>query len=874
MNSAIPQLIINSPYREPQKHWAYVRERQAFELRGGRRPAGYVVATPGSKSFDDPGVFHELPLVNRIRPRVSAWREAGYPGATGVSRRLLEHWWAADVREDRRLFFCQLEAIETLMWLTEAPVAERQGIVVPSDGGPFTRYCAKMATGSGKTVVMAMLILWQVLNKVAFPQDRRYSKHILVIAPGLTVKSRLQVLVPDHPDGDYYQAFDLVPSGLSESLRQACVLIRNWHFLDWESDAQIARKHSVDKRGAKSDEAYVRDVLRGLGSARDLLVINDEAHHAWRVPAESKVKGVTRGEIEEATKWVGALDRIHRVRSVAACFDFSATPYAPSGKQAYEEALFGWIVSDFGLNDAIECGLVKTPRVVIRDDGQLGADYRSRLYHIYSDPEVKDDLNRKAEPSEPLPDLVNTAYHLLGKDWLETERAWKAQGFPTPPVMITVANRTETAARVKYAFDTGRVLISELQAPNKTVHIDSKVIDLAEAAEDPAVILSEEDEDGGEETEGGAVRKLTKQERAEELRRVVDTVGKPGKPGEHIQKVISVGMLSEGWDAKTVTHVMGLRAFSSQLLCEQVVGRGLRRTSYEVDEQTGLFTPEYVNVFGVPFAFMPHEGGEGSPPPPPVPKTLVEVVASRHDLAISWPNVIRVEHIYSPQLQLDFTHVERLVIDATKIPTIAELAPVVNGKPDLTMVSSIDLAEMGRIYRIQRLAFEAARDVFAQMRPAWPGSPEFLLAQLIGLVDQFLRSDRIEIVPGLFFQDEQRRRVVLALSMTKIVQHIWDAIRAENTERLEVVLDAVKPVRSTGDMLSWYTGRPCAPTCRSHISHCVYDSTWEASDAFRLERSPHVAAWAKNDHLGFDITYVFKGVVHKYRPDYLVRLDN
>jgi type III restriction enzyme len=778
-------------------------------------------------------------------------------------------------REDRRLFFCQLEGIETLIWLTEAPIDRRQGIDVPSDGGLFPRYCAKMATGSGKTVVMAMLIAWQVLNKVAYPQDRRFSKHVLVIAPGLTVKSRLQVLKPDHPDGDYYRLFDVVPPGLTESLRQAKVLVHNWHFLDWESDEQIRRKRSVDKRGAKSDEAYVRGVLRGLGSARDVLVINDEAHHAWRVPAECKVKGVTRGEIEEATKWVGALDRIHRIRSILGCYDFSATPFAPSGKQADEEALFGWIVSDFGLNDAIECGLVKTPRVVIRDDGKLRPDYRSRLYHLYADPDVKDDLNRRAEPSEPLPDLVNTAYHLLGKDWLEAKHTWSERGCLTPPVMITVANRTETAARVKYAFDTGRVLIPELQAPDRTVHIDSKVLDLAETVEDPAAILPKDGDDGNDgETEGMAGKKLTKQQRAEELRRIVDTVGKPGKPGEQIQKVISVGMLSEGWDAKTVTHIMGLRAFSSQLLCEQVVGRGLRRTSYEIDDRTGLFAAEYVNVFGVPFTFMPHEGGEGAPPPPPVPKTLVEVVGSRRHLEISWPNAIRVEHTYRPQLSLDLSKVQPLVIDAASIPTVAELAPVVDGKPDLTSITSIDLTTLGEKYRTQKLAFEAARDVFALMRPAWKGTPEYLLAQLIGLVGEFLRSDRIDIVPGLFFQEEVRRRVVLALSMTRGVQHIWDAIGAENSERLQLVLDPARPVRSTGDMLSWYTGRPCARTEHSHISHCVYDSTWEASEAFHLEHNPHVQAWAKNNHLGFEVLYVFRGVVRKYRPDYLIKLAN
>jgi len=582
----IDQLIINSPYEEPSEYWSYDREVRMFERKDGRRPAGYVVATPGSKAFDDLGVFVELPLVNQIRPRVAAWREAGYAGVTGITRRLLEHWRDPEERRDRRLFFCQLEAIETLIWLVEASPAERQGIDIPGDGGEFTRLCTKMATGSGKTIVMAMLIAWQVLNKVTYPQDKRYSKNIFVVAPGLTVRSRLQVLLPDHPGGNYYDEFNIIPAGLVEKLRQGNILVRNWHVLNWETDEQIAKKRSVDKRGAKSDEAYVREVLGEMAGARNMVVINDEAHHAWRVPAESKVAGVSKADIDEATKWVGGLDRIHKARGILACFDFSATPFAPSGKKAYEEALFGWIISDFGLNDAIEAGLVKTPRVVVRDDGKMTKEYKSRLYHIYMDDEVKDDLNRKAEEHEPLPDLVTNGYYLLGKDWWETAKQWRDLGHKVPPVIISVANRTETAARIKYAFDHGKIRIDELAKPELTLHIDSKVLETAEAQED-ALSLGENgaaDEELSNETDDDRPRrKLTKQQQAERLRRMVDTVGQPGKPGGQIQKVISVGMLSEGWDAKTVTHIMGLRAFSSQLLCEQVVGRGLRRTSYEVN---------------------------------------------------------------------------------------------------------------------------------------------------------------------------------------------------------------------------------------------------------------------------------------------------
>ena len=442
-----------------------------------------------------------------------------------------------------------------------------------------------MATGSGKTIVMAMLIAWQVLNKVTSPQDKRFSKNIFVVAPGLTVKNRLQVLVPGA--NDYYREFSLIPSGFEDKLRQGKVAVRNWHKLDWESEERIAKRKSVDKRGALSDEAYVREVLEDMPTAQNIVVINDEAHHAWRVPQQWKAKGVPKDEIEEATKWVLGLDRIHRTRGILNCFDLTATPFIPMGKRSDDETLFQWIVSDFGLNDAIESGLVKTPRVVIRDDAKLGKDFKSRLYHIYADPTVKDDINQKVEPHVPLPDLVNTAYTILGNDWDETRKSWESEGAPTPPVMITVANLTNTAARVGYALSHKKIPIEKLCEPEGILHIDSKVLGAAEAQEEaPEIETNGAVEEESEEEAETPVKKLTKQQRAEALRRIVDTVGQVGQPGEKIHAVISVGMLSEGWDAKTVTHIMGLRAFTSQLLCEQVVGRGLRRTSYDVDEKT------------------------------------------------------------------------------------------------------------------------------------------------------------------------------------------------------------------------------------------------------------------------------------------------
>ena len=869
-SETIGPLIVNSPYEEPAQHWRYDRTTRLFDLEEGRRPAGYVVASGDSAAFDDPGVFCEIPLVNQIRERVKAWRVAGYPGVTGITKRLLEHWNDPEEFESRRFFFCQLEAAETLIWLTEAPATERVGVDIPSDGGPLKRLCAKMATGSGKTVVMAMVIAWHVLNKVTNPRDTRFAKNVLVVAPGLTVRSRLAVLVPSHQE-NYYEAFRVVPPGLFDKLRRGKVVIRNWHALNWETDERIAKKRGVDKRGAKSDEAYVRDVLGDMARARNLLVVNDEAHHAWRIPRDAKVKGVTKATVEEATKWVGGLDRIHRARGILTCYDFSATPFVPSGKRSSDEALFEWIVSDFGLNDAIESGLVKTPRVVIRDDAVPDAKtYKSRLYHIYNDRDVKDDLNRRAKPEEPLPDLVTNGYYLLGYDWRETARDWQKRQSATPPVMITVANRTETAARIKHAFDRQRIHIDELCDPERTLHIDSKVLAAAEAAEEPIAEV-EADADGAK-PKNGRVRKLTKKQQAELLRLQVDTVGRPGHAGEQIQNVISVGMLSEGWDAKTVTHIMGLRAFSSQLLCEQVVGRGLRRTTYDVNPETGLFEPEYVNVFGVPFTFLPHEGRENGPPPPPKPKTAIEPVGDKADFAISWPNVVRINHAYRPHLSLDWARVKPLELDAAQTAQIAQLAPTIDGKPDITKIDSINLQDLAEEFRTQRIIFETARDVYDQMQENWPGDRTFLLAQLVRLVEQFIRSGKIVIAPDLFRADDLKSRLVITLNMTRVVQHVWEAIRHENTKRLEPVFDRDRPIRATGDMRTWFTGKPCAPATHSHINFCVFDSTWEASDAFVLDHASEVAAWVKNDHLGFEVFYVHGGVVRKYRPDFLIRL--
>lgn len=441
----------------------------------------------------------------------------------------------------------------------------------------------------------------------------------------------------------------------------------------------------------------------------------------------------------------------------------------------------------------------------------------------------------------------------MSKDWEELYRIWREAGCAVPPVMITVANRTETAARIKYAFDHGRIHIPELCEPEYTIHIDSKTLDAVES---------------------GATG--SKKDAAALLREKADTVGQRGKPGEQIRNVISVGMLSEGWDARTVTHILGLRAFSSQLLCEQVVGRGLRRTSYDLADDSDMFSPEYVNIFGIPFSFLPHESNEGGTAPATPPKTQVEALKERPEYEIVWPNVARINRELKPILSVDLDKIDVLTLDAAETRLSADLAPILDGRTDLTKCTEIDLKKLDAQLRMQRIIFEASAEVYDLTEAAWQnkGTRFALFGQVVRLVEAYLKSGTIEITPPLFHTDPLRRRIMYMMNMKTIVRQLWGFIQAEQTEKLVPAFASGKKARSTADMPTWFTSKPCSVTRHSQISHCVYDSAWEATESYLLEKNPHVTAWAKNDHLGFDILYVFDGVIRKYAPDFLVKLDN
>jgi len=320
---------------------------------------------------------------------------------------------------------------------------------------------------------------------------------------------------------------------------------------------------------------------------------------------------------------------------------------------------------------------------------------------------------------------------------------------------------------------------------------------------------------------------------------------------------------------------MGLRAFSSQLLCEQVVGRGLRRSSYEISEN-GLFSPEYVNIFGIPFSFLPHEG-EGGGGPPPQPKYAVQVNPDNAQYEISWPNIIRIDHELDPRLQVNISEIEPLTLDASKTRLSAELAPFIDGQPDFTKCTQIDLEKLEKHLRMQEIIFKTSARVYEAMKSNWQeqGTTYAMLGQVFRWVERYLESGRIIIEPALFMgNDPLKRKIMYMLNMNQIVQHLWQFLKCEMTNRLVPIFNPSSKTRSTGDMATWWTVKYREPLKKSHISHCVFDSTWEATEAYKIEKNPHVTAFAKNDHLGFGILYTYAGVPRYYYPDFLIRLDN
>ncbi len=686
--------IINDAFSEPIRHWQL--DQGPPRVVNGRRDPGYLppMLKGGQLQITDEVIVMEG--VKTIRARVRVWREGDYPGATAVTRELFERWF--DSEQERRPFFAQREAIETIAWLTEAPADRKVGISVPQFEA-YERWAVKLATGAGKTLVMAMTIAWSGLNKQANRQDTRFADAFLVVCPNLTVRERLSGLdglVPSEP-GNAFERFDLIPGHLGGLFGQVRVMVTNWQALVEQRDA----KRSVVKLGRESDAAFCRRVLRDLGTKKRIMVLNDEAHHAWRPPPNLTVGRDDRDEVEAATVWIEGLAKVHRDRSILRCVDYSATPMYPGavgGDKAFRP--FEWIVSDFGLVDAIESGLVKVPRIPTNDDsGRSTPKYRNLWEHIKRQKKkaleaLEDDMSSSRHVTDYVSEIAGALQQLAG-EWEATFESWQQAGVDVPPVMIVVCAETTMAQVIeRIIVERGDLTpLLENNGQQNTIRIDSKVLATAEARLD------------GE----------SQSDAAERLREVVATVGKPGQPGEQVRCLISVGMLSEGWDARSVTQIMGLRAFQSQLLCEQVVGRGLRRTSYD-----DLTQPEYVDVYGVPFQLLPFARASGTTPIEPPETTSVRSLAERADLLIEFPRVEQVVHDVGDVVTVDLSEFEPVLVTPENDPQ-ATYVEFEGGAPGQGLGGETqDRQRAYERFRVQRLVFRLAAELVQACNPQGP----------------------------------------------------------------------------------------------------------------------------------------------------------
>lgn len=851
MAIVVDEPIINGPFEEPSRHYR-IRGGTA-ELVDTRRPSGYM---PGLRSRGGSGTlleeeFVELPLVNDIRERVGRWRAAGYPGATRTTLELLRHWGGRDA-DERPLFFCQIEAVETAIWLVEGPVAEISRLPLEQQER-YARHCLKMATGSGKTVVMAMLIAWSVLNKARQPQDRRFSDAVLVLCPNLTVRERLEVLMPAVL-GNYYEAFDIVPAGLRAALLGGRVMVTNWHALTIPDDT---RRRGVVKRGRASAGAFANLVLRSeLGSKGNLLVLNDEAHHAWRsapkdastgdVVAQSagdvEAVGGTSQDEEEARVWLNGLAMIHQARGINRAIDLSATPYYLSGSGHAEGEPFGWIASDFSLLDAIESGIVKVPRVPVDDNS---GDVDPRYLDLWE--RIKGKLPKRVRGEaaamsrdDQLLGEISDALATLASAWKGEFDRWATEGRQTPPAMIVVCDQTSTAERVADYIIRGAVLPELANAegqPERTLRIDSALLAKAE-----------------EGAQGGDAR----QRAAEVLRKKVATVGQPGQPGADIRCVVSVQMLSEGWDARNVTQILGLRAFSSQLLCEQVVGRGLRRSSY--DDMT---VPEYVDVYGIPFQAFPVKGERRSGPVVVKPQTLVQPLRDRANLEIRFPRVVGYISDARFRITADVPGMPRLEVSPAVAPTMVKVGLRGEGRGAVHERTAYYGA-----HRLQNTIFEMAAQIADDLKFGDEVGRRIMFPQVLAIVRAYVEA-RVDRVGEAAIEE-----IALEPYRSTIVSRVVAAIRPADEEGEQPVLPVLHDMAGIGstEVTPFLTIKPCVETLKSHLSKAVVDSGWERQVARALDESPRIHAWVKNARLDFTIPYEHQGRKHDFTPDFIVEL--
>lgn len=702
--------ILNSPYIDPSQHWELDEDGQPTnQILKQRRRAEFITPVPKPKKRKGSrGVQKELvldtghglsteeqqydptPIINGIRDQVNAWRQLSDPKdwrVTPETARLLQHWRNYDF-QGIRPFFCQVEAVETAIWLMEvAPKLGKKGesyldhlANANEQANPdLDRTALKLATGAGKTTVMSMLIAWQTVNAVRRPQSKRFTRGFLIVAPGVTIRDRLRVLQPNDPDS-YYENRELVPNDMLGDIQKAKIVITNYHAFKLRERMEVSKGtkallqgHDGELNTLETEGQMLQRVMPELMSMKNIVVLNDEAHHCYRAKPESDDEETLKGdEKDEAKKnneaarlWISGLEIVKRKLGVKTVYDLSATPFFLRGSGYAEGTLFPWTVSDFSLMDAIECGIVKLPRVPVADNipGGEMPKFRNLWEHIRQEMPKKG-RGKTGQKLDPLsiPSELQTALEALYGHYEKTFQLWEQAEISVPPVFIVVCNNTSTSKlvhdyiagfhrtnedRETETYHQGRLRLfrnyddygNRLARP-RTLLIDSEQLESGEALDKNfRDIASEEIErfrrDLVQRTgDTAAGQKISEQDL---LREVMNTVGKKGRLGESVRCVVSVSMLTEGWDCNTVTHVLGVRAFGTQLLCEQVVGRALRRQSYDLNEE-GLFNPEYADVLGIPFDFT----AKPVVAPPKPPRETIQVCAVKPDrdhLEIQFPRV-------------------------------------------------------------------------------------------------------------------------------------------------------------------------------------------------------------------------------------------
>ncbi len=961
--SALPTVenpIINSAFEEPQFHWV-IRKGQAPEKRPGRRDASYFFRVPEGAArgktkkekqrelfeSDKPGLEVEIQVANQIRERLKRWKERGYAGATPITQELLAMWNREDRRE--RLFFAQREAAEAVIFLTEGPQDLLQGLTeqIPRDEpGPaskekgyraFVRYALKMATGTGKTTVMAMLAAWSILNRLYRSDDDRFTDTVLVVCPNVTIRDRLRELDPLLGEQSLYATREVVPAHLLPDLRRGDVIVTNWHHLALQEMKSVNGINAkVVKRGVpvtrtvtktidgekvetqetqylESDRANVQRVLGNRrGRSPTLMVMNDEAHHAYRrgdVADEVVLdKEMADRNDREATVWIDGLDRINKVlggktarNGIRLCVDLSATPFYIQGSGNEVGKPYPWIVSDFGLLDAIEAGMVKIPMLPSAD---MTGDERPAYFNIWR--WVQAQLLKEGNPAgEPAPqDILRFAaqpIRMLTQEWEATRQKWadefaaRRRRSPAPPVFIIVCRDTALAKEVhgwlaegKGGYGSAPECFRNQPGQVVTVRIDSKV--------------SEEIESGSGSDE------------ARRLRFVLETVGKtawPGgkvpdeyaaivaknnqkaaeddsdvawidpaiPPGRDVRCIISVAMLSEGWDATTVTHVIGLRPFGSQLLCEQVVGRALRRTHYDMNDD-GLLIGEDASVLGVPFELIPFKISGTTGPVGPQEVNHVFAVEDKSVFELTFPVVEGYDDPGHVGVDIDWNRVPSLDLNPMTVPDSTLMRPMVtqDGKllpfgPGGSQV--LDLAEWRQNIREQHVAFRIAAQATGRWLEEHPQTipTHQLFPQMLAYARQLLIT-RVNPMG-------EREKVDAALDpyFSQAVDSLVNALKPIAKERSEAEKARIPAspagTRSTAQVNFFTTRNIWGTVQKCHLNLCVADTKkWEQSAAYCLDVHPAVAAWVKNDHLGLQIRYRKGSKPHHYIPDFIARLED